>query len=44
MCLRQQGGGKKFLLKIEKKIQELQGDLSLSLSLTTLNGEKQNFS
>ena len=30
MCLRSRGGGEKFLLKTEKKIQELQGDLSLT--------------
>ena len=28
MCLRPQGGGEKFLLKTEKKIQELQEDIS----------------
>jgi len=40
MCLRPQGGWEKSLLKIEKKIQELQEDLSL----TTLNGENLKFS
>ena len=34
MCLRPRRGGEESLLKIEKKIQELQDDLSL----TTLNG------
>ena len=38
MCLRPRGG-EKSLLKTEKKIQELR-----DFSLTTLNGEKQNFS
>ena len=38
MCLRPRGG-EKSLLKTEKKIQE-----SRDFSLTTLNGEKQNFS
>ena len=40
MCLRPPGGGEKSLLKIEKKIQELQGDHSIK----TLKGEKQNLS
>ena len=30
MCLRPRGGEEKFLLKTEKKIEELQEDLSLS--------------
>ena len=40
MCLHPRGGGEKSLLKIEKKIQELQGDLSH----TTLNGGNLKFS
>ena len=40
MCLRPRGEGEKPLLKTEKKIQELQEDLSL----TTLNGENLKFS